>query len=626
MPLSPGDTLGPYRIVSPIGAGGMGEVYKAIDTRLDRAVAIKVLPAHIAQREDLRARFEREARAVSALNHPHICALYDVGDGFMVMEYLEGETLAERIAKGPLALEQAILFATQIAGALDRAHRTGVVHRDIKPSNVMLTRDGAKVLDFGLAKTVPKTIASSDATLTAALTSEGTVLGTPHYMPPEQYEGKEADERSDIFAFGCVVYEMVAGKRPFDGNTRAAIIASVLGGEPAPLAPAHMHKVVARCLQKDPDERWQSIRDVMLELKSAPVEVAVAAAPSKRSWLWPAIAVAGLVAAVVFGALWLRKPAQELQPVQFSVDPPKGMIYPNDTAAAVVSPDGKTLAFVASTAEGQSQIWIRPIDSLQARPLLKTESPREPFWSPDSQSIAFFAEQKLKRTNIATGITTVICDSGVYWSGAWGANDVILFASDRGVQSVAASGGTPAVATKEGVPGYYPLFLPDGEHFLYFQPSNDPNVEGVYAASLRERSAGTRILATNHKALYAQPLAGRPGYLLWLRDRTLLAQRFDAERLKLEGEAAPVTDEIAGAGNPMNFPAWLSPSGAISLRRTSDRGPSRMAWFGRDGKRELVGRKRSLAACGCLPTGSGPRSSRRRGRTGTSGSTISRAR
>lgn len=271
MPLAPGDTLGPYRIVSAIGAGGMGEVYKAIDTRLDRTVAVKVLPAHIANHEDLRSRFEREARAVSALNHPHICTLFDVGDGYMVMEHLEGETLAERVAKGPLALEQAVQIATQIASALDRAHRTGVVHRDIKPSNVMLTRDGAKVLDFGLAKTVPKSIGSSDATLTAALTSEGTVLGTPHYMPPEQYEGKEADERSDIFAFGCVVYEMFAGKRAFDGATRAAIIAAVLGGEPAALAPAHLQKIVARCLQKDPEERWQSIRDVMLELKSAPV-------------------------------------------------------------------------------------------------------------------------------------------------------------------------------------------------------------------------------------------------------------------------------------------------------------------------------------------------------------------
>lgn len=588
MPLSPGDTLGPYRIVSAIGAGGMGEVYKAIDTRLDRTVAIKVLPAHIANREDLRARFEREARAVSALNHPHICALYDVGDGFMVMEHLEGETLAERIAKGALGLEQAILFATRIASALDRAHRTGVVHRDIKPSNVMLTRDGAKVLDFGLAKTVPKTIGSGDATLTAALTSEGTVLGTPHYMPPEQYEGKEADERSDIFAFGCVVYEMIAGKRPFDGTTRAAIIASVLGAEPAPLAPAHIQKIVARCLQKDPDERWQSIRDVQLELKSAPVETVAAPAP-KRSWLWPAVAATGLAAAAVFGVLWLRKPVQELQPVQFSVEPPKGTHYPNAVAAAVVSPDGKTLAFIASTADVQRQIWIRPIGSLAARPLPNTEGSAEPFWSPDSQSLAFFADQKLKRTNIATGITTVICDSGSSFSGSWGANDVIVFASERGILSVAATGGTPALVTKDGVPGYYPQFLPDGEHFLYLQSSDDPNVEGTYAASIRERSAGTRILAARRKALYAPQLAGRHGYLLWIRDNTLLAQQFDAGRLTLEGEAVPVADEIATASQRLNYAAWVSPSGAISFRRATERPPVRMVWIGRDGKRESVG-------------------------------------
>jgi serine/threonine protein kinase len=278
MELKSGDKLGPYEIVSPIGEGGMGEVFKARDTRLDRTVAIKVMPKYIAAREDLRVRFEREARTVSNLNHPNICVLHDIGkqDGtdFMVLEYLEGETLAARIARGPLPLDQVLKYAIQIADALDRAHRSGVSHRDIKPANIMITRDGCKVLDFGLAKTAPRMIAPTDPTLTAALTSEGTVLGTPQYMAPEQYEGKEADARSDIFAFGCVLYEMVTGKRCFDGKTRASLIAAVLGAEPspmsslAPVTPPALERLVKRCLAKDAEDRYQSMRDVVLELRS----------------------------------------------------------------------------------------------------------------------------------------------------------------------------------------------------------------------------------------------------------------------------------------------------------------------------------------------------------------------
>jgi serine/threonine protein kinase len=279
MPLSPGDRLGPYEILSPLGAGGMGEVYKALDTRLDRTVAIKVLPKFIADRDDLRARFEREARAVSSLKHPNICVLFDIGkqDGidFMVLEHLEGETLAARVSKGPLPLDQVLKYASQIADALDRAHRSDVCHRDVKPANIMLTRDGVKVLDFGLAKTARTRVGPDDVTgMAAALTSEGTILGTPQYMAPEQYEGKEANERSDIFAFGCVVYEMVTGKRCFDGKTKASLIAAVLGGEPVPMSalipvtPPALERLVKRCLEKDPEDRYQSMRDVVLDLRS----------------------------------------------------------------------------------------------------------------------------------------------------------------------------------------------------------------------------------------------------------------------------------------------------------------------------------------------------------------------
>ena len=313
MPLSPGERLGPYEIVSQIGAGGMGEVWKARDTRLDRTVAIKVMPKHIAERADLRARFEREARTVSGLNHPNICVLYDIGNqdgvGFMVLEHLEGETLAARIAKGPLPLDQALKFAGQIADALDRAHRSGVSHRDVKPANIMLTRDGVKVLDFGLAKTAPKTIGPDDATLTKALTGEGAILGTPQYMAPEQYEGKEADARSDIFAFGCVVYEMVTGKRCFDGKTKASVIGALLGGEPVsmrelvPVTPPALERLVKRCLAKDPEDRYQSMRDVLLELRwiveGGTDSPAQAASLPRNNWAPMALAVVAVLLAGV---------------------------------------------------------------------------------------------------------------------------------------------------------------------------------------------------------------------------------------------------------------------------------------------------------------------------------------
>jgi serine/threonine protein kinase len=307
MELTPGTKLGPYEIVSPIGAGGMGEVFKARDTRLDRTVAVKVLPKFIAAREDLRARFEREARMVSSLNHPNICVLFDIGkhDGtdFMVLEYLEGETLAARIAKGPIPLDQVLKFAAQIADALGRAHRSGVNHRDVKPANVMITRDGCKVLDFGLGKTAPRIPGPDDATLTAALTSEGTIMGTPQYMAPEQYEGGEADPRSDIFAFGCVVYEMVTGKRAFSGKTKASLITAVLSADPAPMSSIQpvmsraLERLVARCLAKDAEDRWQSMRDVVLELRSIVVSGTDQINLPHNRWLMAGMCVFAFVAA-----------------------------------------------------------------------------------------------------------------------------------------------------------------------------------------------------------------------------------------------------------------------------------------------------------------------------------------
>ena len=294
MPLSTGDKLGPYEIVSPIGEGGMGEVYKARDTRLERSVAIKVLPEHIAKREDLRARFEREARAVASLNHPNICVLHDIGSqdghGYMVMELMEGETLASRIAKGAFPLADALKFGMQIADALDRAHRAGVTHRDVKPANIMLTRDGVKVLDFGLAKSAT-TLGQTEATLVAGLTTEGTILGTPQYMAPEQFEGKEADARADIWAFGAVLYEMVTGQKAFQGKNYSTLLGAILAAEPppmsvAPFTPVWLERLVRRCLAKDPEDRWQSMRDVVLDLRNPPVQETVAAPAKAARWPW----------------------------------------------------------------------------------------------------------------------------------------------------------------------------------------------------------------------------------------------------------------------------------------------------------------------------------------------------
>jgi len=371
MALSAGERLGPYEIVAPLGAGGMGEVYKARDTRLDRAVAIKVLPDHIAQREDSRARFEREARAVASLNHPNICTLHDIGPNYMVMELIEGETLAARIEKGPVPLEQAMVHATQIADALDRAHRAGVTHLDVKPHNIMLTRDGVKVLDFGLAKSTPKTITPTEATLTAMLTTEGTVLGTPQYMAPEQFEGKEADARSDIWAFGAVLYEMVTGQKAFRGKNYTSLVAAILGAEPAPMTvqpftPAWLERLVRRCLQKDAEDRWQTMCDVVLELKSPPVESP--ATVSKPRWSRAMAAALALSVTALAWALWTRKPAVPAAPVRLELTVTEGEHLTGagtrDGAGGVaISPDGLSYSPLGArvTSSFTSGHWILQI-------------------------------------------------------------------------------------------------------------------------------------------------------------------------------------------------------------------------------------------------------------------------
>ena len=415
--MQPGDRLGPYEVLSPIGAGGMGEVYRARDTRLDRTVAIKVLPDHIAQREGARARFEREARAVASLSHPNICSLFDIGEGYMVMELIDGETLAQRIEKGPIPIDHALTLATQIADALDRAHRAGVTHRDVKPQNIMLTRDGVKVLDFGLAKS-SATPGPTDDTLTKVLTTEGTVLGTPQYMAPEQFEGKEADARSDIWAFGAVLYEMVTGQKAFQGKSYSSLVGAILSTDPAPMAvqpftPAWLERLVRRCLQKDADDRWQSMRDVVIELKSPPAaERALAPAAAKAGW-WPwALAGACALASLVAGVLLYNatRPAPPRPLMHLNVEIPPGTPLARvDVAAGVggnmiaLSPDGTRLALSLRGADGKTRLYTRLLHQSQVTPLAGTEDAYAPFFSPGGDWIGFFADQKMKKVAVDGG-------------------------------------------------------------------------------------------------------------------------------------------------------------------------------------------------------------------------------
>jgi serine/threonine protein kinase/Tol biopolymer transport system component len=599
--LPAGSRLGPYEIIAPVGAGGMGEVYRGRDTRLERTVAIKVLPEHLSSPES-RQRFEREAKTISQLSHPHICALYDVGhEGqteFLVMEYLEGETLADRLAKGPLPIDQALRHAIEIADALDKAHRQGIVHRDLKPGNVMLTKSGVKLLDFGLARVMQPANRQSNLTglpTLQALTQEGAILGTFQYMAPEQLEGRDADARSDLFAFGCVLYEMLTGRKAFAAGSQASLIGAILHKDPTPMSeiepttPRSFDRVVRRCLEKDPERRWQSARDVAIELEETTRSDdgdATARAGRKRSagelagW---AVAAALLLAlgGAVFGPMAGRR-SRNLPAVRFTIPPPaeaslQGML--------ALSPSGDELAFVATGSDGRDRLLVRPLDAVEIRTLGETEGAQFPFWSFDGRSIGFFADGKLKRVDVAGGPPRTLCDAPSPRGGSWSPNGTIVFASNVGgqIQAVSGTGGQPRVlahlTSRKGEVYRWPVFLPDGRHFLYYVGFGDPKVSGLYAGDLDSKQ--TTYLAPD---AHAGGVYAPPGYLLYRSGDRILSRPFDADRLRVSGEPTPIVEDVWWDGITTLATAFSVSANGVLAYQTGGYSISRLLRYDRSGR------------------------------------------
>jgi len=599
--LGAGTKLGPYEILAPLGAGGMGEVYRAHDTRLDRSVAIKVLSAHLSSDPARRQRFEREARAVASLNHPHICVLHDIGTqggiDFLVLEYLEGETLARRLERGAMPTQELLKIATQVSDALDKAHRQGVIHRDLKPANIMLVKSGAKLLDFGLAKPVatPASAAlTAMATESRPLTAEGTIVGTFQYMAPEQLEGKEADARSDIFSFGAVLYEMATGKKAFEGKTTASVIAAVLASEPAPIStlqpmtPPALERVVKTCLAKDPDERFQNAHDLNLQLKWIAEAASQAGVPapvarqgkSREKIAWALAGVFLIVATVGVGA-YLRLARRPAQVIVAEIPPPAKA---RDLGGPlVISPDGGSLAFTAIDQTGKLALWVRPLGALSAHPLEGTEGAGAPFWSADGRSLGFVSEDKLKTIDVAGGPATVVADAPLYGGGTWNLNGTILFVPDvrKGLYQVAASGGTPVpVLTLDSskFQDYaWPQFLPDGKHFIYLGVALDPQNSGIYFATL-DGKQNRLVLRSGNRAIFAS------GVLLYGRGATLVGQAFDPESGQLKGEPRQVAERVSDAATA-SLLFGVSDNGVLAYQAAATTTGRQLTWLDRSGKK-----------------------------------------
>ena len=616
MALAAGTRFGPYEIVGPLGAGGMGEVYSAVDTRLGRGVAVKVLPEHLADRAGARERFEREARAISSLGHPNICTLFDVGTeggvSYLVMELVEGETLAARLERGALPLEEALRMAIQVADGLDRAHRHGIVHRDLKPANVMLTRSGAKILDFGVAKLrddtgeapgktsgLLPTVAPTRAT---PLTSQGSLIGTMQYMSPEQLEGQPVDHRSDIFSFGALLHEALTGRRAFEGASQASVIAAILEREPRPVSelatttPPALDRTIRRCLAKDPDARWQSVLDLRSELEwiaqgsgviAGPAAPAAAAATSRRSSSKLRLLVALIGAAALFGLGWIvGRPARSTAPVtRTSIVLPDGTRLDTDNASIALSPDGTRLAYAAAERGGRGGLWIRPLDSLTPQLLAGTEGASYPFWSPDGRHIGFFADRKLKKVPATGGVVQSIADAVDGRGATWGTSGAIVFAPapQGGLWQVPATGGTAVQLTEPKNPNLThrnPHFLPDGKRVLYFSGLNAGEKEnGIYSLDLATKQS-TLVLACQSEGIYVEP-----GWLAFVRDGKLMAQRIQPRSLELRGEVIPIAENVQF--NTFRYTGTYTFSGTgLALYRTGPlQGANQLTWFDLKGQK-----------------------------------------
>jgi len=577
MPLSAGTHLGPYEILAPIGKGGMGEVYRATDTRLHREVAIKVSAEHFGER------FEREARAIASLNHPNICSLYDVGPNYLVMELVEGENL-----KCPLPLATALHYARQIADALEAAHEKGIVHRDLKPGNIRIKPDGTvKVLDFGLAKMggTPTAPSEESPTVTMHETQAGVILGTAAYMAPEQAKGKPVDKRADIWAFGVVLWEMLTGKRLFNGETTTEVLAAVLKEEPKwDQVPPQVRRLLHRCLEKDPRHRLKHIGDVMALVDDAP-QSSAAARPLRTAWFWTAAVGALAIAAAV--ALWTPwRTSPPANQTRFQIPVPEGT---SNTGGLSVSPNGRYLAFNAANSDGIRRLWLQGLDSLEARVVPGTEGIIGlQFWSPDSRFIAFFTPGKLKKVDIAGGPPVTVCDSNAAF-GSWSKDDVIVFPQGSGMRGgaqsllrVSASGGMPRLVA-EGNYGF-PSFLPDGRHFLYLGHAGRSNAR-VYVGSLDSAKPAEQspkeVAATAFGSIYAPSRNGGPGYVLFLRQGTLMAQPFDERRSEAVGDAVSVAEQV-GSVQLLGF--FSASSNVLVYRLSATAQNSQLTWLDREGK------------------------------------------
>jgi serine/threonine-protein kinase len=568
MPLQAGTRLGPYEIASPIGAGGMGEVYKARDTRLDRTVAVKVLPDRLSASPESRQRFEREAKTISQLSHPHICALHDVGRegdiSYLVMEYLEGETLAARLAGGPLPLEQVLRYGREIADALDKAHRQGIVHRDLKPANVMLTKSGVKLLDFGLAKATAAPAPSSSLTALPTqqgLTQEGTILGTFQYMAPEQLEGKEADARTDIFAFGAVLYEMATGRKAFAGASQASLISQIMSSDPPsisslqPMSPAALDRVVRKSLAKDPEARWQSAADLGSELQwIAEGSQAGVAAPAlgsrrRRERLVTGVAAALAAAAVTAAATWAiarGRVATVRFVTRLAVPIPSGdtLMRSSSVSDLAISPDGRRVVYAGKRAE-KGQLFLRTLDSAEASPLPGTEDASSPFFSPDGQWVGFVADQKVQKVGLSGGLTTVFPTQEVVFGATWD-RDTIVFSPqwESGLLGGPASGGTTQKVTTVSATGenrghLWPEFLPGGKAVLFTVFTGGSLQDFQIAAADVATGKQTVLVKGGTYGRYAGS-----GHLLYVRSGTLFAVPFDPDRLAITGAAFPVVSDV----------------------------------------------------------------------------------